>query len=121
MNMALASRYLVMLPLLAMLGASGARAADGAHGKALFEGDCGNCHTLRKSEPAKRGPYLENLFNRRYGAVEGFPYRMVWTEADPTWTPDHLNNYLKVHGRFDEAQRADVIEYLKQATIPPKP
>ena len=43
---------------------------------------------------------------------------MVWTEADPTWTPASLNNYLKVHGRFDEAQRADVIEYLEQATKP---
>lgn len=118
MTMTSVSRYLVMLPFLAFLGAPGAQAADSAHGKALFESDCGHCHTLRKSEPAKRGPHLENLFNRRYGAVEGFHYRMVWTEADPTWTPASLNNYLKVHGRFDEAQRADVIEYLEQATKP---
>lgn len=118
--MALASRYLVILPLLATLGASGALAADTARGKALFESDCANCHTLTKAETAKRGPHLENLFSRRFGAVEGFEYRMVWTEADPTWTPEHLNNYLNVHGRFDMAGRADLIEYLKRATQPAK-
>jgi cytochrome c len=109
---------LTALTLCAVFGVGGAQAADVATGKALFESDCANCHTLRKSEPAKRGPHLENLFNRRYGAVEGFDYRMVWTEADPTWTPEHLNNYLNIHGRFDTATRADLIEYLKRATVP---
>jgi cytochrome c len=95
-----------------------ALAADAKVGRTLFESDCANCHTLRESEPGKRGPHLENLFSRRYAAVEGFEYRMVWTEADPTWTPEHLNNYLNIHGRFDTQGRADLIEYLTQATKP---
>ena len=112
---------LTALLLCALAGAGGALAADAAKGKALFESDCANCHTLQRSEPSKRGPHLENLFSRRYGAVEGFEYRMVWTEADPTWTPQHLNNYLNIHGRFDTASRDDLIEYLKRATVPGKP
>lgn len=112
--------FLAFVPVLWLLGAPEAL-ADPARGKALFESDCANCHTLRESEPAKRGPYLENLFNRKYGSVEGFEYRMVWTEADPTWTPKALNNYLNIHGRFDSGGRADLIEYLQQATKPPSP
>ena len=92
--------------------------ADAAKGRGLFDADCGNCHTLSAAEPAKRGPHLENLFARRYGAVEGFEYRMVWTEADPTWTPEHLSSYLQIHGRVDGTDEADLIEYLKQATTP---
>ena len=119
--MTIAVRYLAALSIVATVGAQGALAASADNGKALFESDCANCHTLRQDEPSKRGPHLENLFGRRYGAVEGFDYRMVWTQADPTWTPEHLNNYLNVHGRFDTEGRADLIEYLKQATKPAKP
>ena len=119
--MTIAVRYLAAISLLATVGAHDALAADPKAGQALFESDCANCHTLREDEAGKRGPHLENLFSRRYGAVEGFEYRMVWTEADPTWTPEHLNNYLNVHGRFDVNGREDLIEYLKQATKPARP
>ena len=111
-------RLLAIVPILAVLGASDA-GADPARGKALFESDCANCHVLRKAEAQKRGPHLENLFSRKYGAVQGFEYRMVWTAADPTWTPEHLNNYLNIHGRFDMGGRADLIEYLQAATKTP--
>jgi cytochrome c len=116
--MKILGRFLATIPILLALGAPNA-AADPARGRALFDSDCAECHTLQQSEPAKRGPHLENLFNRRYGAAEGFEYRMVWTEANPTWTPDHLNNYLNIHGRFDTAGRADLIEFLQQSTKAP--
>lgn len=87
-------------------------------GRGLFENDCAKCHTLRADEPAKRGPHLEGLFNRRYGAVEGFPYRMVWKKADPVWTVEALDDYLFIHGRYDDAQRGILIQYLQDATRP---
>lgn len=108
----------VILSLFALACARPLAAADAERGKTLFESDCANCHALKKAEPAKRGPHLEGLFDRRYGSVEGFEYRMVWTEADPTWTPEYLDNYLNIHGRFEKGGRADLIEYLKQATKP---
>ena len=100
------------------VGAGLAPAADIAAGKAIFDGDCMQCHTLRANEAAKRGPHLENLFGRRYGAVEGFEYRMVWTQADPRWTRKDLDDYLVVHGRADDAGRQALIDYLMVATKP---
>ncbi len=87
-------------------------------GRGLFGNDCANCHTLRADEPAKRGPHLEGLFNRRYGAVDGFPYRMVWKKADPVWTVETLDDYLFIHGRYDDAERGILIQYLQDATRP---
>ena len=102
------------LALLAVIGTANAETS----GRALFEGDCAACHTLEADVPAKRGPHLEGLFQRRYGAVEGFPYRMVWKKADPVWTDKELDNYLFIHGRYDAPDRAILIEYLKEATRP---
>ena len=110
---------LITIVSLVTLGISGTtQASDAPPGRALFESDCANCHTLRKGEPQKRGPHLENLFNRQYGAVEDFEYRMVWTTADPAWTAEELDAYLNIHGRYEKAGRADLIEYLKEATRP---
>lgn len=104
------SLALFLLPLCA------AKAAENERGKALFDQDCGTCHSLTAADASKRGPHLERLFSRRFGAVDGFPYRMVWKEADPVWTAAHLENYLKIHGRYDGPERTAVIEYLKKAT-----
>jgi cytochrome c len=109
---------LAALSLVLLLSPGPSAAADAKVGKELFDSDCANCHTLRKSEKQKRGPHLENLFARRYASVEGFEYRMVWTKADPTWTPEQLDAYLDIHGRFESGGRADLIEYLKEATKP---
>lgn len=87
-------------------------------GRGLFEADCAKCHSLRAEDPAKRGPHLEGLFSRRYGAVEGFPYRMVWKKADPVWTVEALDDYLFIHGRYDDAERGILIQYLQDATRP---
>ena len=106
------------LALLIGAGVAPATAADVAAGKAIFDGDCIQCHTLRANEAAKRGPHLENLFARRFGAVEGCEYRMVWTQADPRWTRKHLDDYLVIHGRADDAGRQALIDYLMVATKP---
>lgn len=112
------TRTVMLAALLCAIIARPALADETAAGKAIFDGDCANCHTLKASETAKRGPHLENLMQRRFGAVEGFPYRMVWTEADPRWTPKHLDDYLVIHGRADDAGRKALIDYLIVATRP---
>nr|MDJ0972549.1 c-type cytochrome [Kiloniellales bacterium] len=62
-----------------------ASAGDAAKGRADFEARCTKCHSLDPTASGYRGPHLARLFERRYGAVEGFPYRMVWTDANPLW------------------------------------
>ncbi len=93
-----------------------AAAGDPAEGRKAFEEKCAMCHSLDPAEQNLRGPHLAGLFERRYGAVEGFPYRMVWTAASPRWTRRHLDDYLDIHHLPDPAARADVIEYLAEAT-----
>ncbi len=93
-----------------------ATAGDAAKGRADFETRCVKCHSLDPTTSGYRGPHLAGLFERRYGAVEGFPYRMVWTDANPLWTREHLNNYLEIHGVFEAGDRANLIEFLVEAT-----
>ena len=81
--------------------------------------NCARCHSLDPEELGKRGPHLAGLFARRYGAVEGFPYRMVWTEADPLWTEAQLDAYLEIHRLPEPEARAEVIAFLVTATAIP--
>ena len=93
-----------------------ATAGDAAAGRGAFEAKCARCHSLDPDATGFRGPHLARLFDRRYGAVEGFYYRMVWTDANPIWTRAHLNNYLEIHGLLEAKERADLIEFLFEAT-----
>ena len=110
--------------LLATVTASAALSAanaDALRGQEIFTSHCASCHSLDPDEVGKRGPHLADLFERRYGAVEGFPYRMVWTEADPTWTEAHLDAYLEIHRLPEPAARADVIAFRDLATAGARP
>lgn len=89
---------------------------DAATGRKVFEAYCTKCHSLDPAEKGKRGPHLAGLFQRRYASVPGFPYRMVWPLADPTWTPDHLATYLEIHRLAEPQLRADAIAFLQSAT-----
>lgn len=91
-------------------------AGDAAKGRAVFDARCAKCHSLDPTSPGFRGPHLAGLFGRKYGALEDFPYRMVWTEADPLWTREHLDNYLNIHHLPDAGQRGALIEFLFEAT-----
>ena len=93
-----------------------AAAGDAAEGRQVFADSCAKCHSFDPAATDYRGPHLAGLFERRYGAVEGFPYRMVWTAASPRWSRRHLDDYLDIHHLPDPGQRADVIEYLAEAT-----
>lgn len=93
-----------------------AGANDAAAGRAVFEASCAKCHSLDPTAPGFRGPHLAGLFDRRYGAVESFPYRMVWVDANPLWTKEHLNNYLEIHHLPEAGHRNDLIEFLFEAT-----
>lgn len=111
-------RSLFLVFALLSLLAGPAQAADPVRGETLFQGHCAKCHGFDPADRSKRGPHLQGLFERRYGAVQDFPYRMVWPEADPVWTPAHLDSYLEIHRLPEAAERADVIAYLREAAVP---
>ncbi len=93
--------------------------ADAIRGREVFLSECARCHSLDPAELGKRGPHLAGLLARRYGAVEGFPYRMVWTDADPLWTEPQLDAYLEIHRLPEADARAAVIAFLVTATAAP--
>lgn len=109
-------RALVLSLALLATAALPAGADDHARGEALFDQYCAKCHGFNPAATDKRGPHLKGLFERRYGSVEGFPYRMVWPDADPVWTEAQLDAYLEIHRIPEPDQRADIIAYLKRAT-----
>jgi len=100
-----------------------APAASAAAGKVVYE-RCLACHALAYD---RTGPRHCGLFGRRAGSVPGFAYSaamrrsaIVWDEktldlflADPLKTvPGTSMGYAGVK---DQAERADLIAYLKQA------
>jgi len=101
------------------MAATPATAGDAARGNGVFQDRCARCHAISPDEPGKRGPYLSGLFQRAPGAVANFPYRMVFKDAGPIWTEPSLDSYLVIHLLPDEADRSDVIAFLRQATAKP--
>ena len=112
------------LAFAAALG-SGAAVAEGdaAKGEKVFK-KCKTCHTF---DPGKKkiGPHLKGVVGRKAGAVEGYKYSKAMAGADITWDEASLDQFLTKPKKFlkgtkmsfaglkKEAQRADVIAYLK--------
>lgn len=99
-------------------------AASEEDGAALFVSQCGVCHVLKASDGARQGPNLENLFGRKAGSVENFPYSNGLKTADFVWTPEQLEAWLAdpqnmipdsymLYKQADPATRARIIDYLK--------
>ncbi len=104
---------------------SGAALAEGdaAKGEKVFK-KCKVCHTF---DPGKKkiGPHLKGVVGRKAGAVEGYKYSKAMAAADITWDEPNLDKYLTKPKAFmkgtkmsfaglkKEAQRADLIAYLK--------
>ena len=102
------------------------QAGDAKRGEDLF-GGCAMCHTV---EPGvhRMGPSLAGVVGRPAASAEGFSYSPAMRghgEAGVVWASDTLHEFLAdprgvvpgtrmaFPGLEDEADRADVIAYLK--------
>lgn len=103
-----------------------ALAADAAQveaGKNLF-GNCAVCHSVNAATPSPAGPQLIAVVGRKIGGAEGFPYSQALKNADGSWTPEKLDEFLKdpmgtypgtamaFGGLAKEADRKAIIAYL---------
>ena len=132
--------------LMLILWSSSGFSQDIDRGAQLFNEKCSYCHSLsaqvgpkliappKRFDPApdvkrepevdwsvevgkdKRGPHLQGLFGRAPGAVKGFPYRITLQTENPTWTEADLDYWIYNHARLKEADRSDLIAYLKRST-----
>ena len=121
-----------MIPLIIFLGLTGAAQAAGAEsspadaerGRKIFA-TCAACHRDAAEEVPNPGPNLQGVFGRPAASVPGFRYSRALRNARRTWTEENLfeflgdpqaalpGNTMPFPGLPDEAQRRDLIAYLK--------
>jgi cytochrome c len=93
-------------------------------GKELFEKRCSGCHALDRD---KKGPRLRGVYGRVAGSVESFQYSDALKKSKITWTDETLDQWLTDTEKLvpgndmtfhveKNAERADIIAYLKQVT-----
>jgi cytochrome c len=100
---------------------------DLENGRRVFA-RCRSCHTLAEGGGNLTGPSLWGVFGRPVGSVEGFRYSEAVQNAGFTWDAEHLDGWLEAPREFlpgnrmafagvpDEADRRDLIAYLKVET-----
>lgn len=102
---------------------------DAERGRLVF-GPCRTCHYPDAAMGHNNGPNLHRIFGKVAGKQEGFDYYSdTFKQAQFVWTPQLLNVWLadplKMFpdtnmmslGVPDPQQRADLIEYLKRASV----
>jgi cytochrome c len=104
--------------------ATAAHAADAGRGAELYASRCGACHSL---DANRVGPLHRGVFGRKAGSVPDYAYSPALERSGVTWNAATLDRWLtdpeaflpgqRMGYRLDDAgERADVIEYLRQAS-----
>lgn len=106
------------------------RAADTmSNGERQFMRKCSICHALDPAPSRKAGPTLHGLFGRKAGTLPDYAYSPTLLNAEIIWDettvdalfdtgPDHYipGSKMPMQVIRGSGDRADLIEYLKQAT-----
>lgn len=94
---------------------------------------CAACHTFDEGGANGVGPNLWNVVNRAIASHEGFSYSAALQGLGGEWTYERLNHFIEspnsyapgtamsFRGLGDEAQRMDLIAYLRSLSNDPAP
>ena len=116
---------LLVAGALALAGQS-ALAQDAAKGEKVYK-KCKACHSLEAGK-RKVGPSLNGIFGRTAGTLDGFKYSKAMVESGIVWDAETISAYMAdpkgyipknrmaFPGLKKEADRANLIAYLKEAT-----
>ena len=102
-----------------------------SNGERQFARKCSVCHTLVPDGARRAGPTLYNLFGRQAGTLPGYNYSQALLDSDIIWAEDTIHRLftdgpdvvtpgtkMPIQRMKNEADRYDLIAYLKQATKP---
>ncbi|MBA6412780.1 c-type cytochrome [Parahaliea sp. F7430] len=105
------------------------REGSAERGRLVF-GQCRTCHYPEAALGHNNGPNLHRIFGKVAGKQEGFEYYSeTFKQAEFVWTPELLYLWLADPlamfpdttmmslGVPDAQQRADLIAYLKEASV----
>ena len=113
--------------LLALALAGCSRHEGPVDGAAVFK-PCASCHQVGPNARGGFGPQLNGLFGRRAGSTSDFAYSDAMKASGIVWDDKTLVEYLTnpkgrvpgtkmvYAGLKQEAQRADMIAFLRKAT-----
>ena len=93
------STFLIAAAAVAALMSGEARAADPAHGQAIFKVTCALCHVAQKgASPSElavfKGPNLWGVVGRKAGTFRPYSYSYAMRSSGITWTDDQLRRYI---------------------------
>ena len=93
-------------------------------GKAVFETQCGVCHSMEAGDDKNAAaPHLNGIIGRKAGSGK-FPYSNAMKKSGIVWSAKHLFMFIKGPGKYvagtrmsfagisDETDRANLIAYL---------
>ncbi len=115
--------------MLAVSGCGSKEEGDATRGRELYTKECAACHSLSSS--TENAPMHCGLFGRKAGSVPGFPYSEAMRSSGLVWDEKTLDDFIAAPyialpgtimgfpGFTREADRKDVIAYLKQASEDP--
>lgn len=107
--------------------------ADSAKGQASFERSCVVCHYIEPQKGKKTGPNLWGVVGRQKASMDDFSYSETLKNWGAAWSYEDLNAFLwgpaitapgmrmQFAGIEDEAERANLIAYLRSQSDKPEP
>ena len=115
-------------PISAKLGT-----ADPAKGQAVFVNNCVRCHHIELQKGTKLGPNLWAVVGRQKASMPNFSYSETLRNWGASWSYEDLNAFLwgpaiaapgvrmQFAGIEDEAERTNLIAYLRLQSGEPQP
>ena len=107
--------------------------ADTTKGQAIFVKSCVQCHHIELQKGSKLGPNLWGVVGRQKASIQDFSYSETLKNWGASWSFEDLNAFLwgpaitapgvrmKFAGIEDEAERANLIAYLRTQSDEPEP
>jgi cytochrome c len=107
--------------------------ADPAKGQVIFVKNCERCHYIELKKGTKVGPNLWGVVGRQKASMQNFSYSETLRNWSGSWSYEDLNAFLwgpmitapgarmEFAGIEDEAERANLIAYLRIQSDEPEP